>query len=54
MSIKKMAIIVLSIILLLSVPILFIIALYGGGNSKYYISDFNLYKNNSKIFFYNF
>lgn len=49
MSIKRMAIIVLSIILLLSVPILFIIALYGGGNSKYYISDFNLYKNDFQI-----
>jgi hypothetical protein len=45
MGIKKMVIIVLSIILLLLGSIYFIIELYGGGNSIYHISDFNLYKN---------
>lgn len=45
MSIKKIVIIILSIILLLSGSIYFITKLYGGGNSIYHISNFNLYKN---------
>jgi hypothetical protein len=45
MGIKRTTIIVLSIILLLSGVVYFIIGLYGRGNGVYYISDFNLYKN---------
>lgn len=45
MGSKKIVIIVVSIILLLSAPVYFFIGLYGGGNKVYYISHFNLYKN---------
>jgi len=49
MAINKMAI--LTLIIAFSIVLFFSIPIYimGGGNSKYYISDFNLYKKDFQI-----